>query len=98
MQTDHLIRIEQVCMHYRVEDSFIRALHELGHIDVVVQHNDQYISGNQLKDIERMIYFYSELQINIEGIDAIAHLLKQIHDLQNELTITKNRLSLFESE
>jgi len=98
MAAHHLISIEQVCTHYKVDDAFIRALHELGHIEVVVQQNDQYIIRDQLKELESMIYFYSELQINIEGIDAIAHLLKQIRDLQDELNTAKNKLSIYTNE
>lgn len=98
MAAHSLISIEQVCTQYKVDDSFIRALNELGHIQVIVQHNDQYVIRDQLKDLESMIYFYTELKINIEGIDAIANLLKQIRELQDELTITKNKLRLFVSE
>jgi hypothetical protein len=81
-----------------VEDAFIRSLHELGHIQLIVEHEDRYITPEQLKVLESMIYFYNELQINIEGIDAIAHLLKQIHDLQEELRVAKGKLSLYLSE
>jgi hypothetical protein len=98
MQAHSLIRIEQVCTHYRVDDAFIKALHELGHIELVVQHDEQYIIRDQLKMLESMIYFYTDLQINIEGIDAIAHLLKQIQDLQDELSVAKNKLRLYNQE
>jgi hypothetical protein len=45
-----------------------------------------------------MIHFHYELNINIEGIDAISNLLKQVNALQQELIATKNRLRLFETE
>lgn len=98
MKTNNLIRIKQVCTHYKVDNSFISALQDLGHIKVIARQNDQYIFQDQLKELESMIYFYTELKINIEGIDAIAHLLKQIRDLQDELSITKNKLSLYVGE
>ena len=36
--------------------------------------------------------------INIEGIDAIAHLLRRVDQLQHELNVIRNRLRLYESE
>jgi len=41
-----------------------------------------------------MMRFHYDLNINIEGIDAITHLLQQIEDLQQELIATKNKLRL----
>jgi MerR HTH family regulatory protein len=37
-----------------------------------------------------------ELDINLEGIDAIATLLKKIDALEQELIATKNKLRVFE--
>jgi hypothetical protein len=39
-----------------------------------------------------------DLDINMEGIDVISHLLKRIHNLQDELRITQNKLRLYENE
>jgi MerR HTH family regulatory protein len=94
MKTNSLIRIEQVCIHCKVEVSFIQSLHELGHIELIDESNDHYISEEQLKSLESLIFFHTELQINIEGIDTIAHLLKKIENLQNELIVAKNKLGL----
>lgn len=98
MKKSNLIRIEQVCTHCKVDVSFIQSLHELGHIELIVESNDFYIVEDQLKSLESLIYFHTELQINVEGIDAIAHLLKNIEGLQNELLVVKNRLSLYDVE
>ncbi len=98
MKTSSLIRIEQVCAYCKVDASFIQSLHELGHIELIVESNDHYITEEQLKSLESLISFHTELQINIEGIDAIAHLLKKIENLQNELIVTKNKLSLYSND
>jgi hypothetical protein len=45
-----------------------------------------------------MISFHYELNINLEGIDAISNLLNQIDDLQDELDRTKNRLRFYEED
>jgi len=98
MKTNSLIRIEQVCAHCKVDQSFIQALHELGHIELLVESNDHYISEEQLKSLESLIFFHTELEINLEGIDAIAHLLNKMDTLQNELLVTKNKLNLYIKE
>jgi hypothetical protein len=53
-----------------------------------------YIHKKQLPDLEKIIRFHSELDINIEGIETITHLLNRINELQNEITILKTRLNL----
>ena len=95
METSKLIRIEQICTHCNVDQSFILSLQEFGHIKLIVEHNTHYITEEQLKSLESLIFFHTELQINIEGIDAIAHLLNKIENLQQELTSAQNKLSLY---
>ena len=96
METENLILIEQICKHHNVEISFVDSLHEFGLIEVLVIENNQYLHNEQLKDLEKMMRFHYELNINLEGIDAIAHLLQQIEALQQELFVAKNKLSLLE--
>ncbi len=98
MNKSNLVHIEIVCKHCKVNDVFIQSLHELGHVELIIENNDCYIEKEQLKKLESMIYFHTELNINIEGIDAIAHLLSKIETLQNELLLTKNKLELYQNE
>ena len=95
MKTNNLVRIDQVITHYHVDASFIHSLNELGHVALIVDRDESYVLEEQLKSLESMILFHTELQINIEGIDAIAHLLKKIEDLQTELLAAKNKLNLY---
>jgi hypothetical protein len=39
-----------------------------------------------------------DLDINMEGIDVISHLLKRMNSLQDELRLTQNKLRLYENE
>lgn len=98
METNNLILIEQICSHHNAELLFINSLHELGLIEIVVIENNSYLTQEQLRDIEKMIHFHYELNINVEGIDVISNLLKQVDALQHELIITKNKLRFFETE
>jgi signal transduction histidine kinase len=98
MENKKLILIEQFCKHHEIEFSFINSLQEFGLIEIVVIENEKYISEEQLNDVEKMIRLHYELEINMQGIDAVFNLLRQINDLQQELTAAKNRLRLFEEE
>lgn len=96
METKDLILIEQFCTHHDVEFSFINSLHEFGLIEVVELNDAKYLANEQLRDVEKMIRLHYELDINMEGIDAISNLLKQIDNLQKELIATQNKLRLFD--
>ncbi|MGZ5253983.1 MAG: chaperone modulator CbpM, partial [Flavitalea sp.] len=96
METNNLILVEQFCSNCDIELSFINSLLDFGLIEVIVLDDKKYISNDQIKDVEKAIRFYYELNINIEGIDVIFNLLNQIDNLQQELRIAKNKLSLYE--
>ena len=96
METKNLVLIEQFCLHHQIDFSFIHALNEFGLIEVIVVENNQYLQHEQLKDVEKMMRLHYELNINLEGIDAIANLLNQINQLNQELMAAKNKLKFFE--
>ncbi|WP_431136851.1 chaperone modulator CbpM [Psychroserpens mesophilus] len=96
MDTTHLISIQQFCKHYKVPVTFIDALHEYELVEITITQKDNYIKTNQLNDIEKMMRLHYDLDINFEGIDAIYNLLKQVEQLQSEITVLKNKLNSYE--
>jgi hypothetical protein len=97
MKTEHLIPVEQLCSNYNIEFSFIDSLHEYGLVQLTKVEEVRYIIPEQIYALERMIRLHYELDINIEGIDAISHLLQRVDQLQDELRIMKNRLNRYEA-
>ena len=97
MNIKNLIPANEFCFHHNIEISFISSLCENGLIKITTIEETSYIHKNQLPDLERIIRFYNELDINLEGIETITHLLKRINEMQNEITTLKNRLNMFES-
>jgi len=97
MNIKNLIPANEFCIHHNIAVSFISSLHENGLIKIITIEEISYIQKNQLPDLERIIRFSSELNINIEGIQTIIHLLKRINEMQNEIILLKNRLSMFDS-
>jgi hypothetical protein len=96
MKTDHLVPAEHFCSVHEIEFSFIQSLHDLGLIEITTIDETSYLFEEQIRAIERMIHLHYELEINLQGIDAIAHLLQQLEELQKELTALRNRLRLYE--
>jgi hypothetical protein len=94
MKTEDLISLELFCSSHNVEISFIRSLHEYGLIEVSIIENVSFISIEHIHHLEKMMRMHYEMDINIEGIEAIIHLLKKLDDLHNELSLLKNRINL----
>ena len=96
MKTENLISIQQFCRHYNVPEDFITALHEYDLVEVTITETENYLQTNQLNDVEKMMRLHYDLNINLEGIDAIYNLLKQVEHLQSQITELKNKLDAYQ--
>ncbi|MEP5255449.1 chaperone modulator CbpM [Winogradskyella rapida] len=92
MDSTKLISIRQFCIYYDVPLKFITALNEYGLIEFTITEEEHYLHTNQLHTIEKMMRLHYDLDINLEGIDAIHNLLKQVEQLQDEVRTLKNKL------
>lgn len=98
MENEVWIPVGQVCTNYHIEVSFVDALAENGLVNMIIVEGTPCIGQGQLRDLEKMIRLHYDLDINLEGLDAIAHLLRQMDSLQEELLLLKNRLKLYEND
>lgn len=96
IQTKKLIAVDEFCLHNHVEKSFISLLQQNGLLELRIIQETRFIGADQLRQLEKMVRFYYELNINLEGIESITHLLKQINDLQNEMRTLRNKLQFYE--
>jgi len=96
MENSQLIAIQTFCQFYNVEYSFVESLQRSGMIETVVVSETQFLQVPQLQKIERMIRLHNDLDINLEGIEAIHTLLQRIEDMEREMNSLKNRLRFFE--
>ena len=97
METEKLITAETFCTHYRVTRSFVHSLHEIGLIETITMENTEFIQIPHLQKIEQIIRLHDELDINLEGIQAIDSLLSRLETMQNEMVEMKNRLRFYEA-
>ena len=85
MEEEQLISTDIICTHHHIEYSFISSLETAGLIEVTTVEGHSFIHPSQLQELEKFICFHYELDINLEGIEAIATLLQRIRTLQKEV-------------
>lgn len=93
METENLMSIETISTHYNVELAFIFSLNDFGLIEIITHQDVQFVQRERLSDIEKLVRMHYELGINLEGIDAISHLLSRISSMQNELNLLRNKVN-----
>jgi len=96
MQKEELIPAQEFCSSHQLEVSFIYSLQQYGLLEITSIEETIYLPASQLLQAEKIARMYAELGINIEGIDAITHLLQRVENMQDEITSLKNKLSLYE--
>lgn len=92
MEQTQKISVEQCCMHYSIETSFVQQLNEHGLISLIQTEDTTFIAYEQLTDLERYIHLYYDLEINMAGLDTIRHLLHRVQLLQNKVRELQNGL------
>jgi MerR HTH family regulatory protein len=96
MQKEDLIPAKEFCESHHLEFSFIYILEQYGLVEITTIEQTVYLPVSQLPQAERIARMHNELGINIEGIDAIKHLLQRVEEMQHEIARLKNKLSLYE--
>jgi len=96
MQTQDLINANEFCIHHNIEISFIQSLQEAGLVEISVIEESYFVDINELQRLEKLVHFYYDLGINIEGIETISHLLQRINNMEAEINRLKNKLSFYD--
>lgn len=89
------IIISEYCEKSHTDRDFLDLLEESGLIEIQDIDGQPCLPDTQLGDLERYCHLYYDLSINIEGIDAIRHMLARIEDLQREVHRLRRQLSRF---
>tara|TARA_R100000935_G_C2827711_1_gene163268 strand:- start:311 stop:601 length:291 start_codon:yes stop_codon:yes gene_type:complete len=96
MNLEELIATEELCERYKVEHTFIRSLSESGLIEIITIEQREYVHCDRMAEFEKMRRLHYDLEINLEGIEAVTHLLDQLRELQKTNRRLQNRLNLYE--
>jgi len=90
MEKKEFISIEEFCTYYRIETAFVRALDEHGLIELTQTNQSYSIEFEQLSMLEKYMHMHYDLDVNVEGIEVISHLLQKIDRLQSEMRSLRN--------
>jgi hypothetical protein len=91
-----LITITDYCKYSQIEAEFISMLKGADLIEVHVISGEEFIAIDQMPLLEQYARWYYEMEINLEGIDALRHMLARVRKLQNEINMLENKLRLYE--
>lgn len=98
MENDELIPVELFCTTSHVEIALLDTLEESGLVKITVQQQNRYIAVDELGRLEKLVRLHDDLGINVEGLEAIEHLLTRVETLQEEMRNLRNRLRRYEAE
>ena len=96
MQSEDMIPATEFCVYHKIELSFIQSLRELDMIETVMVEENIFLPLTQLRRLEQIVRLHFELNINLEGIETITHLLKRIEDMQGHINRLTSRLKVYE--
>ncbi len=96
MKKEKLIAVKEFCINNNIEISFLSSLQKTGLIEISTIKETRFIDTSQLRQLEKFARLYFDLDINLEGIESITHLLQRIGTMQGEIIGLKNRLRLYE--
>jgi len=96
MEKQELIPIAVFCQQYGVAVSFISSMQESGLIEVTEINEIQYLTINELAEAEKLVRLHVELDINPEGVEVVAHLLRRLMQREAEIQLLENRLRFYE--
>jgi len=91
-----MVAASEFCISNNVEISFLHSLSEYGLLEVRVIEENVFIKRECLPDLEKMVRLHYDMDINLEGIETIFHLLKKINDIQDEMRMLRHRLRMYE--
>jgi hypothetical protein len=98
MRTEDMIPADEFCIHHHIELSFIYSLNESGLIEIDRVEEKTFVPASQLPQLEKLVRLYYEMDINLEGIETITHLLQRMNHMQQQIQQLNNRLAMYEGE
>lgn len=92
------ISLEAYCTGSHVELSFIESLEESGLVEITIREKRRFLPAEQLPQLDRLVRLHEDLGINVEGLEAITHMLDRMAAMQEEMNHLRNRLRRFGDE
>ncbi|MEO6814258.1 MAG: chaperone modulator CbpM [Ginsengibacter sp.] len=91
MEPEELIPAKDFCMYHNIEYSFISSLEDSGLIRITSVEKSVYIPAEEMQKLEKFVRLHYDLDINLEGIETINHLLEKMDEMQKEIIKLRNK-------
>ncbi len=95
METE-LIKVTEYCIQQHAERDFIEALEQSGLIRLVLSGDERFIHYDQLPNLECFVSWHYDLDINLEGIEALFHMRQKMQDMKRYAHELEIRLKRYE--
>ncbi len=95
MEKTELVTAKDFCTHHNVSYTFITMLEEAGLTQLVAIEDEVFIDNEHIGQLEKLARLHRDLDINMEGMAAIASLLQQVEELQQEVMTLSQKLRLY---
>lgn len=89
------IKITEYCNNEKVETSFLFDLEKEGIIRIERRETAEYLDEEDLAAVEMFSRWHYDLGINLEGIDAMRHMLERMKQMQKEIRILQQKLNFY---
>ena len=96
MKTEHVITVNDFCVYHNVEYTFVDYLADAGLVKVTTVNKINCISVDEIQKLERLVRLHNELEINEPGIATINNLLQKLEDMEQEMSVLRSKLRLYE--
>ena len=96
MNTAELIIAAEFCRYHQTEITFLRSLQESGLVALIEEKEILYIPMTEVTKLEKLSRLHYDMDINLEGLETIAHLLGKMEEMQQQIRLLNSRLSIYE--
>lgn len=96
MKKESYILIQHFCETTSVDPKFIQKLFEFELLQHIELDDSPALLKEELPTLERMVRLHYDLNINLEGLQVIAHMREKMIRLQEELQALERKLKRFE--
>lgn len=93
--TENRILYRECIRIYKVQESFIESLCELGLIQVLESNSELFVQYNELEELEQFVRWHNDMDINPEGIEALYYMLDRVKSLQSKVEALQSELSFY---
>lgn len=96
MKHESYILIQHFCETTSVDPKFIEQLFEFDLIQHIELDDSPALLKEELPILERMVRLHYDLDINLEGLQVIAHMREKMIRMQEEMLVLERKLKRFE--